>query len=82
MFLRCGSDIVLAISITTAVIMGNEPTKTSCVLQGLELIRRWVDELEGGNRTYAFELMNLVMAGELTNDEAFLLLDNTVSKTL
>ena len=53
MFLRCGSDIVLAISITTAVIMGNEPTKTSCVLQGLELIRRWVDELEGGNRTYA-----------------------------
>ena len=56
--------------------MGNEQAKTACVLQGLELIHRLVAELEGHNRIYACELMNLVVAGKLTNDEAFLLLDN------
>ena len=49
------------------------------MLQGLELIRRWVDELDGRNRKYAFELMNLVMADQLTNEEAFGLLDNAGS---
>jgi hypothetical protein len=56
--------------------MDSEASKTACVLQGLELIRRWVDELDGRNRKYAFELMNLVMADQLTNEEAFGLLDN------
>ena len=58
--------------------MDDETSKITCVLQGLKLIRRWVDELEGHNRNNAFEVMNLVMAGELTNEEAFALLDNTV----
>jgi hypothetical protein len=55
--------------------MGEESENTRCELHGLKLIHRWVTELEGQNRRYAFELMNLVMAGNLTNDEAFLLLD-------
>ena len=56
--------------------MDEESVKTDCVLYGLELVHRWITELEGSHRIYAFELMNMVMAGELTNDEAFLLLDN------
>jgi hypothetical protein len=40
----------------------------------LESIRRWRDELEGSNRIYAFELMNLAMEGKITNEEAFALL--------
>jgi len=55
---------------------GNGSEKTACAFHALELIHRWVAELESHKRTYAFELMNLVMAGELTNDEAFSLLDN------
>ncbi|MEN8108281.1 MAG: hypothetical protein ABFS22_09765 [Pseudomonadota bacterium] len=58
--------------------MDDETAKITCVLQGLKLVRRWVDELEGRNRNNAFELMNLVMVGELTNEEAFALLDNAV----
>lgn len=58
--------------------MDDETSKITCVLQGLKLVRRWVDELEGRNRNNAFELMNRVMTGELTNEEAFALLDNTV----
>ena len=61
----------------TGVIMDEESVKTDCVLHGLGLVHRWISELEGSHRIYAFELMSLVMAGELTNDEAFLLLDNT-----
>ena len=59
--------------------MNDETSKITCVLQGLKLVRRWLDELEGRNRNNGFELMNLVMAGELTNEEAFVLLDNTGS---
>ena len=56
--------------------MDDESVKTACVLHGMKIVRRWVAELEGHNRTYAFELMNLVVVGELTNEEAFSLLDN------
>ena len=42
----------------------------------LALMRRWLDELEGKNRKDAFELLNLVMAGKISNEEAFTLLDN------
>ena len=56
--------------------MNDESIKTACVLHGLELVHRWVEALEGPDRGYAFDLMNLVMAGKLTNDEAFSLLDN------
>ena len=57
--------------------MNDDTAKITCVLQGLKLVRSWVDELEGRNRSNAFELMNLVMAGELTNEDAFALLDNS-----
>jgi hypothetical protein len=56
--------------------MQDDSVKAACILHGMEMLRRWVDELEGSHRTYAFELMNMVMAGELTNDEAFSLLSN------
>ena len=56
--------------------MEDAPVKVSCISLGMEMLHRWIAELEGHKRTYAFELMNLVMAGELTNDEAFSLLDN------
>ena len=56
--------------------MEDAPVKVSCISLGMELLHRWVAELEGPNRGYAFELMNLVMAGELTTEKAFTLLDN------
>jgi hypothetical protein len=55
--------------------MDNETAHPACVLHGLELLRRWTDELEGRNRHTAYELMHTVMAGDLTNEEAFALLD-------
>jgi hypothetical protein len=56
--------------------MDNGSEKTACALHALELILRWVAELGSHQRPYAFDLMNLVMAGEMTNEEAFSLLDN------
>lgn len=56
--------------------MEDAPVKTACVLHGLGLVHRWMEALEGPNRGYAFELMNMVMAGELMNDDAFSLLHN------
>jgi hypothetical protein len=58
-------------------IMDDVTEKNTCVLHGLKLVRRWLDELESRSRNSALDLMNLVMAGKLTNDEAFALLDNT-----
>jgi len=60
--------------------MGDKTTRTvsechECVSAQLKLVRRWLDELEGSNRLKAFELMQLVMAVEITNEEAFALLD-------
>jgi len=45
----------------------------ACELQTeqLELIRRWLDVLEGSNRKQAFELLNQVIDGNITNEEAF-----------
>jgi hypothetical protein len=61
--------------------MDDEKTKVACKLQqfgseGLKLIRRWLDELEGSNRKIAFELMNQVMEGKITNEAAFALLES------
>ena len=56
--------------------MDNGSDKTACVLNALEFIHRWMAELGNHQRPYAFDLMNLVMAGEITNEEAFFLLDN------
>ena len=60
--------------------MDEETAKVACGLHELEpekltLVRRWLDELEGQNRKDAFELLNLVMTGSISNDEAFVLLD-------
>lgn len=56
--------------------MVDEKQKVACKFQPeqLELLRRWVDELEGSNRNIAFELLNQVMEGEITNAAAFALL--------
>ena len=56
--------------------MEDDSVTSACVLHSMNMVRRWVAELDGRNRIYAFELMNLVMAGELTTHEAFSLLDN------
>ena len=51
--------------------------KFSCTSQPeqLELLRRWCDALDGSNREMAFDLMNQVMDGKITNEHAFALLD-------
>ena len=61
--------------------MNNKTPKMVCTLRGreseqLELVRRWLDELEGSNRRKAFELMNQVMDIKITNEEAFALLES------
>jgi hypothetical protein len=61
--------------------MDDKTTKIACEHQGcvseqLKLVRRWLDELEGSNKYKAFELMQLVMTVEITNEEAFALLES------
>ena len=41
----------------------------------LELIRRWCDALEGSKKEVAFDLMNQVLDGKITNEGAMALLD-------
>jgi hypothetical protein len=65
--------------ISTITDMDDKTAKTACALQGcvaeqLELVRHWLEELEGSNRRKAFELMNQVMDVKMTNKEAFALL--------
>jgi len=57
--------------------MVSEKENVACKIQPeqLESIRRWRNELEGSNRKYAFELINLAMEGKITDEEAFALLD-------
>jgi hypothetical protein len=57
--------------------MVDEKEKVACKFQPeqLELVRRWVDELDGSNRNIAFELLNQVMEGEIMNAAAFALLE-------
>ena len=45
----------------------------TCDLQTeqLELIRCWLDVLDGSDRILAFELLNQVIEGKITNEEAF-----------
>jgi hypothetical protein len=56
--------------------MASQKHNVACNIQPeqLESIRRWRNELEGSNRIYAFELMNLALEGKITNEEAFALL--------
>jgi uncharacterized protein YaaN involved in tellurite resistance len=60
--------------------MKDKVAKIACKLEKLDseqlkLVRRWLDELEGRNRKEAYRLMQLVMAGEITNEEALAALD-------
>ena len=59
-------------------VMGNEKEQFACMPppEQLEPIRRWHDELEGSNKILAFELMNQVMEGKITNEAALALLEN------
>jgi len=59
--------------------MVEEIEKVACNLQEVEpeklnLIRRWCEELEGSNRKIAFELLNQVIEGRITSEEAIALL--------
>ena len=58
--------------------MVDEKQKVACKFQPeqLELVRRWVDELEGNNRNIAFELLNQVIEGRIINGAAFALLES------
>ena len=60
----------------TVTVMDNKTTKVACEHQQLKLVRRWLDELEGGNKYKAYELMQRVMAVEISNEEAFALLES------
>jgi hypothetical protein len=42
----------------------------------LDSIRRWCDALEGNKKEVAFELMNQVLDGKITNEGALALLDS------
>ena len=57
--------------------MVNEKEMVACKVQPeqLESIRRWLDALEGRNKEMAFELLNQVMDGKITNEAAFALLE-------
>jgi len=41
----------------------------------LDLIRRWCDALEGSKKEAAFDLINQVLDGKITNEDALALLD-------
>jgi len=58
--------------------MGNEREKIVCDSQPeqLDLMRRWRDALEGSKKEMAFELLNQVLDGMITNEAAFRLLDS------
>jgi hypothetical protein len=46
--------------------MDDESLRPGCLLHELEIICRWINELERSNQGYAFELMSQVMANELS----------------
>ena len=62
--------------------MGNAKEKVVCKShpEQFEAIRRWRDALEGSNKEMAFELMNQVMDGKITNEAALALLDSKRDK--
>ena len=57
--------------------MDNAKEKVACNAQPaqLEFIDRWRDAFEGSNKEMAFELMNQVIDGKITNEAALALLD-------
>lgn len=64
--------------------MGNEKNKLVCKYQPeqLELIRRWRAALDGSNKEIAFDLLDQVMEGKMTNEAAFAALDTSEGLTV
>ena len=60
----------------TCATIGNAREKVVCEArpEQLELIRRWRDALEGGNKEMAFELLNQVLDGKIENEAALALM--------
>jgi predicted metal-dependent hydrolase len=58
--------------------MGNSKEKVVCNSQPeeLDLLGRWRDAFEGNNKELAFDLMNQVLDGKITNEAALALLDS------
>ena len=58
--------------------MGDAKEKVICNSQPeqLDSIRRWRDALEGNNKEVAFDLMNQMLDGKITNEAALALLDS------
>ena len=56
--------------------MGSVKEKVVCNSQPeqLDLLRRWRDALEGSNKEVAFDLMNQVLDGKISNKGALTLL--------
>jgi hypothetical protein len=59
--------------------MDNEKEKLVCKYQPeqLELIRRWRDALDGSNKEIAFDLLDQVIEGKITNETALAALDTS-----
>ena len=64
--------------------MGNKKEKVVFKSQPeqLELIRCWRDALDGSNKKIAFDLLNLVMDGKITNEAAFAALNTSERLTV
>ena len=60
--------------------MGNKKEKVVCKSQPeqLELIRRWRNALDGSNKEIAFNLLDLVIEGKITNEVAFAALNDAI----
>ena len=58
--------------------MGDAKEKVVCNSQPeqLDSIHRWRDALEGNNKEVAFDLMNQMLDGKITNEAALALLDS------
>jgi hypothetical protein len=58
--------------------MGNAKEKVVCIShpEQLDLIHRWREVLEGSNKEAAYDIMNQVLDGKITNEAALALLDS------
>ena len=64
---------------TTCVVMGNSKEKVVYYSQPEEpdLLGRWRNAFDGNNKELAFDLMNQVLDGKITNEAALALLEST-----
>jgi hypothetical protein len=59
-------------------VMGNAKEKVVCITQPeqLDLIPRWREALDGRNKEAAYDIMNQLLDGKITNEAALALLDS------